>query len=355
VAITVQDLAALVGGQFALEENAGTVIHGAAAIADAGEGHVTFFSNVKYLPQLKASRASAALVPADFSESIPAIAIRVENPSIAFAQLLERFAPPPLHFAPGIHPTAVLGREVVLGPNVSIQPFVVLEDGVHVGANTVIGAHAYVGHQVHIGSDCHFAPRVTVGSRCVIGSRVILHSGVVVGSDGFGFEFSGGRHVKIPQTGIVQVDDDVEIGANTTIDRARFGRTWIQEGSKIDNLVQIAHNVVIGKHCIIVSQTGISGSTKLGNYVTLAGQVGVVGHIEIGDQVVVGAKGGVSKSVAPKQVLWGSPISGPMREAKEQIASLRRLPKLLKRIARVEQILGERGKSLPPDSECLSS
>jgi UDP-3-O-[3-hydroxymyristoyl] glucosamine N-acyltransferase len=175
----------------------------------------------------------------------------------------------------------------------------------------------------------------------------------VLGSDGFGFEFSGGKHVKIPQTGIVQVEDDVEIGANTTIDRARFGRTWIQEGTKIDNLVQIAHNVVIGKHCIIVSQAGISGSTRLGNYVTLAGQVGIVGHIEIGDQAIVGAQSGVSKSIGPKEVWFGYPAM-PMRESKEQLARIARLPKLIERVKRLEQFLGEREKSLPPESERLS-
>ncbi len=351
--LTVQELAALVGGQFASEADASQKIRGAAAVADAGAGQVTFFGNARYLPQLKASRATAALVPMDFAESIAAITIRVENPSLAFAQLLEKFAPAPIRFAPGLHPTAVVGRDVVLGENVSIQPFVVLEDGVQIGANTVIGAHSYIGHEAQIGVDCHFAPRVTIGARCLIGRRVILHSGVVIGSDGFGFEFAGGRHVKIPQTGHVQIDDDVEIGANTTIDRARFGRTWIQEGTKIDNLVQIAHNVVIGKHCIIVSQAGISGSTRLGNYVTLAGQVGVVGHIEIGDQAIVAAQSGVSKSVPPKTVVFGTPAL-PMRESKEQLARIGRLPKLYERVKKVEQILGEAGKSLPPESERLS-
>lgn len=350
---TVQELAALVGGQFVSEADGFRKICGAAAVSDAGEGHVTFFGNPKYLPQLKTSRATAALVPVGFAESIPAIAIHVENPSLAFAQLLEKFGPAPIRFAPGVHPTAVIGPNVALGENVSIQPFVVLEDGVQVGANTVIGAHSYVGHGARIGNDCQFAPRVTIGARCELGHRVILHSGVVIGSDGFGFEFAGGRHLKIPQTGHVQIDDDVEIGANTTIDRARFGRTWIQEGTKIDNLVQIAHNVVIGKHCIIVSQAGISGSTKLGNYVTLAGQVGVVGHIEIGDQAIVAAQSGVSKSIPPKTVVFGSPAL-PMRESKEQLARIGRLPKLYERVKKVEQILGETGKSLPPESERLS-
>ena len=350
---TVHELAALLGGQFASEADGLKKITGAAAVVDAGEGQITFFGNAKYLAQIKASRATAALVPLDFSETIPAVAIRVENPSLAFSRLLEKFAPTPIRFAPGIHPTAVIGRDVVLGENVSIQTFVVIEDGVSIGANTVIGAHGYVGHEAQVGADCQFAPRVTIGARCIVGNRVILHSGVVLGSDGFGFEFSAGKHVKIPQTGIVQVEDDVEIGANTAIDRARFGRTWIQEGTKIDNLVQIAHNVVIGKHCIIVSQAGISGSTRLGNYVTLAGQVGVVGHIEIGDQAIVAAQSGVSKSVGPKEVVFGSPAQ-PMRESKETLAYIGRLPKLNARVKKLEQLLDSLQKSLPPESERLS-
>ncbi len=341
---TVQELAALVGGQFVSGAGDAAPVTGGAAIADAGEGHVTFFGNAKYLPQLKTSRATAALVPLDFSEVIPPVAIRVENPSLAFAQLLEKFAPEPVRFAPGVHPTAVIGRDVVFGENVSIQPFVVIEDGARIGAETILGAHSYIGHGASVGATCQLAPRVTIGARCIVGNRVIIHSGAVLGSDGFGFEMSGGRHVKIPQTGIVQIDDDVEIGANVTIDRARFGRTWIQEGTKIDNLVQIAHNVVIGRHCLIVSQAGISGSTRLGNYVTLAGQVGVVGHIEIGDQTIVAAQSGVSKSLGPKQVVFGYPAM-PLREAKEQLARIGRLPKLYERVKKLEQNAG-----LPPDS-----
>ncbi len=346
---TVQELAALVGGQFASEADGAKAIVGGAAVADAGEGHVTFFGNAKYLAQLKASHATAALVPLDFSEPISPVAIRVENPSLAFAQLLQKFAPEPIRFAAGVHPSAVLGTGVVLGENVSIQPYVVIEDGARIGANSVLGAHTYIGHAASLGADCQLAPRVTVGARCVLGSRVIVHSGTVLGSDGFGFEFSDGRHVKIPQTGIVQIDDDVEIGANVTIDRARFGRTWIQEGTKIDNLVQIAHNVVVGKHCLIVSQAGISGSTRLGNYVTLAGQVGVVGHIEIGDGTIVAAQSGVSKSIGPKQVVFGYPAM-PLRESKEQLARIGRLPKLYERVKKLEQIVAPLPKSSPPES-----
>jgi UDP-3-O-[3-hydroxymyristoyl] glucosamine N-acyltransferase len=349
VEFTVKEIAALVGGELDSGQNPETKISGASAIAEASEGHITFFANPKYLPQLKASRAAAALVPADFAEVIPAQVVRVANPSLAFAQLLEKFAPPPIEFAREVHPTAVVAPGVILRENVSIQPFVVIEAGAEIGANTVIGAHGYIGHGARVGRDCQLAARVTLGARCLIGDRVIVHSGAVVGSDGFGFEFVAGRHVKIPQTGIVQIDDDVEIGANTTIDRARFGRTWIQEGTKIDNLVQIAHNVVVGRHCILVSQAGISGSTRLGNYVTLAGQVGIVGHVEIGDQAIVAAKSGVSKSVPAKEIVFGYP-AGPIREYKEELACIARLPKLYGRVKRLEQVLDSTKKSSSVES-----
>jgi UDP-3-O-[3-hydroxymyristoyl] glucosamine N-acyltransferase len=344
VELTVQEIAAMVGGQLASESGSDQKVHGVAAIGEAEAGEVAFFGNAKYLAQLKVSKATAVLVPADFAEKISALAIRVANPSLAFAQLLQKFAPAPIQFPPGVHPTAVIGQGVALGENVSIQPFVVIEDGVCIGANTIVGAHGYIGHEARIGQDCHFAARVTIGARCQVGNRVIIHSGAVLGSDGFGFEFVGGKHVKIPQTGIVQVDDDVEIGANTTIDRARFGRTWIQEGTKIDNLVQIAHNVVVGKHCIIVSQVGVSGSTRLGDYVTLAGQVGIVGHIEIGDQAIIAAKSGVSKSVPPQQVHFGYPAT-EIGEQKEQLACIARLPKLYARVKKLEQVSDSQRKS----------
>lgn len=348
--ITIQELAALVGGQFVLPEDATKIIRGGAAIAEATEGDVTFFGNAKYLPALKTCRATAALVPLDFTDEIPPVAIRVENPSLAFSKLIEKFAPAPVKFAPGVHPSAVIGKDVTIGEGASIQPFTVIEDGASIGAGSVIGAHCYIGHGAKVGANCLLHPRVTVAERCVVGNRVILHSGVVLGSDGFGYEFSGGKHVKIPQIGIVQLDDDVEIGANTTLDRARFGRTWIGEGTKIDNLVQIAHNVVIGKHSVVVALTGIAGSVKIGSYVTIAGQVGIVGHIEIGDQVIVAAKSGISKNIPAKEVVWGSP-SLPMREAKEQLAYIRRLPKLYERVKKLEtgeQVAGTDPQFLPP-------
>lgn len=346
--MTVSELAALVGGQLASGADGSAKISGAAALAEALPGEVTFFGNPKYLLKLRASRATVALVPLAFAEEVPAACIRCENPTLAFSKVIEKFAPPPVHFAPGVHPTAVVAPGVRLGAGVSIQPHAVIEAGASIGDGTVVGAHSYIGHEAQIGGGCLIHPRVMIGFRCKIGSRVILHSGAVLGGDGFGFELQDGRHVKIPQIGIVQVDDDVEIGANSTVDRARFGRTWIGEGTKIDNLVQIGHNVVIGKHCILCAFVGVSGSTKIGDYVTLAGQVGTVGHVEIGDGVIVGAQAGVSKTLAAKQIYMGSPAV-PAREWKEQVAQIHSLHKLRARVARLEQLLGELEKSIQPE------
>lgn len=347
--ITVEQLAALVGGQFALEgADRSATITGPASIADAAEGDVTFFANARYLPALKKCRATAALVPPDFTEAIPPIAIRVANPSLAFAELVARFAPAPVHIAPGIHSTAAVASSARVAPDAAIGAFAVVGENAVVGARTMVSAHCVIGREARIGEECQLAPHVVLGERCIIGDRVILHGGVVIGSDGFGFELKEGRHVKIPQTGIVQIDNDVEVGANTAIDRARFGRTWIKEGTKIDNLVQIAHNVTVGRHCIICGQVGIAGSAKLGDYVTLGGQVGVIGHIEIGDRASVGAQSGISKNIAPGTVYWGSPAV-PLKDAKEQMASVRRLPKLWAAVKRLQQLLdSEQKSSLPP-------
>ena len=347
---TVDELAALVGGQVVGDSAktpgvfGRTPITGVASVADAVEGQVAFFANPKYAAALRTSKASAVLVPLDFEGETPAIKIKVSNPSLAFARLLESFTPPPIAFPAGIHPSAVIAGDAFLGDQVSIQPFAVIEPGARVGRGTFIGAHSYVGHGVKIGEECKIHPNVTLREGCEIGNRVVLHSGAVVGSDGFGYETLDGKHVKIPQTGIVQIDDDVEIGANTTIDRARFGKTWIQEGTKIDNLVQIAHNVVIGKHSIIVAQAGISGSSRLGQYVTLAGQVGLVGHIEVGDFSVIAAQSGVSKNVPPKEIWFGYPAM-PLKEQKERLANINRLTKLFARVKLLEEGYGSEGKN----------
>jgi UDP-3-O-[3-hydroxymyristoyl] glucosamine N-acyltransferase len=214
----------------------------------------------------------------------------------------------------------------------------VIEAGAQIGGDTIIGAGSYVGHETVIGSGCHIYPHVTIRERSRIGSRVIIHSGAVIGADGFGFEMIDGRQEKIQQLGIVQIDDDVEIGANTTIDRARFGRTWIQQGVKIDNLVQIAHNVVIGKNTVIAAQTGIAGSVQIGQRVLIGGQVGIIGHIEIGDTTAIGAQSGISKNIGGG-AWWASPAV-PLAEAKQQIALVHRLGKLVARVKEIEKKLG---------------
>ena len=249
-----------------------------------------------------------------------------------------KLAPKPIVFTAGIHPTAVVDPTAKIGNDVSIQPHAVIESGAEIGDNTVIGAGSYVGHETIIGASCLIYANVTIRERTRIGARVIIHSGAVIGADGFGFEFVEGRYQKIPQIGIVQIDDDAEIGANTTIDRARFGRTWIQEGVKIDNLVQIAHNVIIGKNSIIAAQTGISGSTRVGEKVMMAGQVGVIGHLTIDDNTVIAAQSGISKDL-PGGPWFGSPAV-PLPQAKRQIAWIHRLGKLFDRVKAIEKKLG---------------
>lgn len=313
-----------------------TPITGAASLEDAGPSDIVFYEHPKYLRALRATKAGVALVPMDFSESVSPVVIRVPRPSAAFTTILEKLSPPASAApVPGIHPNAVVAADAEIDPTASIHACAVIESGVRIGARTVVGAHSFVGGDSRLGEDCVIHPNVVLRERTLLGARVTIHSGTVVGSDGFGYRFSVGRHLKVPQTGCVQIDDDVEVGACTTIDRARFGRTWIQAGTKIDNLVQIAHNVVIGQHCLIVAQTGISGSARLGRYVTLAGQVGVVGHVEIGDEVVVAAKSGVSKDTPAKQQLMGM-FGVPIKEARELVAHYHRLPKTVAKIKSLE-------------------
>ena len=333
---TLEELAKLSGGEVIGDPT--LQITGAASLGEATPGEISFFANRKYLQLLRKTRASAIFVPSDFVEAINAAQVRVLDPTKAFEQVVLKFAPRPITFAPGIHPSAIVDPSVQLGERVSIQPLAIIEAGTRIGDETIVGAGSYIGHETVIGSACHIYPRVTIRERSKIGSRVIIHSGAVIGADGFGFEMVGGRQQKIQQLGIVQIDDDVEIGANTTVDRARFGRTWIQQGVKIDNLVQIAHNVVIGKNSVIVAQTGISGSTRVGERVTMAGQVGIVGHVEIADGSVIAAQSGVSKSV-PGGVWFGYP-AGPIDEIKQQIAWIRSLGKLFARVKEIEKKLG---------------
>jgi UDP-3-O-[3-hydroxymyristoyl] glucosamine N-acyltransferase len=324
-----------VGGWVA-PENYEKFIVGVASLDDANEGDLSFYANPKYLKALRKSHATAVLVPHGFGEEVQATRVWVDNPAEAFAKLLEVFAPPTIHPTPGIHPSAIVALDAEIGAGVTVEAFAVIQSGARIGARCIVGAHGYVGHHAVLGEDCRMYPHVTIRERSLIGNRVVLHPGVVVGSDGFGFELRDGRHQKIPQTGTVQIDDDVEIGANSTIDRARFGRTWIQEGVKIDNLVQIAHNVTVGRHTVICAQVGISGSVRVGNYVTLAGKVGVNGHIEIGDGAIAAAMGAITKSVPPREILVGVPAK-PAREYKRNLALLNNIDKLYERVKKLEE------------------
>jgi UDP-3-O-[3-hydroxymyristoyl] glucosamine N-acyltransferase len=321
-----------------LGDGAESVITGISDLRSAQPNQVSFLGNAKYESDAVASRAAAILVSQKDASRFTFTRIVVESPSAAFGKISALFAPVPIRDEPGIHPTAVIAPDAVMGEGVCIQPHAVINAGVRLGARCVVGANSFIGQETTIGDDTRLYPLVMIRERCVIGSRVIIHSGAVIGSDGFGYDFDPktGRHVKITHTGYVQIDNDVEIGANTTIDRGRFGRTHIGEGVKVDNLVQIAHNVTIGAHSIIVSQTGISGSTSLGRYVTLAGQVGLAGHLTVGDKATITAQSGLNKDVPAGAVLAGHHAI-PIRESLKVEALTRRLPELVERLKALEE------------------
>jgi UDP-3-O-[3-hydroxymyristoyl] glucosamine N-acyltransferase len=334
---TLREIAELVEGEVVGDEK--IIITGVAGIKEACEGDVTFLANPKYFSLINKTRASAVITSRDVEATHKPI-IRTDNPSLAFAKIVAAFAPCEVKHPKGIHPTAILGKNVSLGKNVAIGPYVVIEDDASIGDNSIIYAGCFIGDHTVIGSDTLIYANVSIRERVVIGKRVIIHSGTVIGSDGFGFANISGLHHKIPQIGIVEIGDDVEIGANVTIDRARFEKTIIGRGTKIDNLVQIAHNVVIGENSIIVAQAGISGSTVIGKGVTLAGQAGLVGHITVGDGAIVAAQGGVTKSVPPNTMVSGYPAK-PHDIAKRVNACVQNLPKLFATVAELKKKIEE--------------
>jgi UDP-3-O-[3-hydroxymyristoyl] glucosamine N-acyltransferase len=264
---------------------------------------------------------------------------------LAFAKVVNLFSKEAQKHPTGIHKHALVSSKAKVGKNVAIGAFAIIEDGANIGDNTIIYGGCYVGHGTKIGKDCLIYPQVCIRERLEIGNRVIIHSGTVIGSDGFGFANVRGVQHKIPQIGTVLIEDDVEIGANVTIDRARFDKTIIGKGTKIDNLVQIAHNVIAGENCIIVAQAGVSGSTVLGKNVTLAGQAGLVGHITVGDNAIVAAQGGVTKSVPANTMVSGYPAK-PHDVAKKINACVQNLPNLYKKIRELEKRLEELSEKL---------
>ena len=321
-------------------EGDGTIdIHGVAGIEDAGPGELTFFTNPKYAAELRSTRA-AAVILGDSAEAAPCAMLRARQPYLAFARAVALFEDP-WRPAPGVHHLAWVADGVTLGADVSIGPFAVIGEGARIGPRTIVHPHVTIGRQVEIGDDCIIHARVSIRERIRIGHRVIVQDGAVIGSDGFGFaRRADGTHHKIPQIGAIAIDDDVEIGANTTIDRPAVGETRIGAGTKIDNLVQIAHGVTIGRNVLLAAQVGIAGSVTIEDNVTLAGQVGVAGHITLGQGVIATAQSGIPNSVDAGEFVSGYPAI-PNRDWLRSSAVFRKLPELKKRVADLERRLKE--------------
>ncbi|MES2122161.1 MAG: UDP-3-O-(3-hydroxymyristoyl)glucosamine N-acyltransferase [Chlamydiota bacterium] len=316
-------------------------ITGVDALDSAGSEDASFLANQKYRPLLHKSKAGLICINRETQPVEGQNFLISDDPSLTFQQIIKEI----LSFEfnqtgfPGIHPTAVIHPSAKLGDQVTVGPYSVIEHGAEVGSGTVIAAHVYIGAGVKVGTDCQFYPHVTVREKCSIGNRVIFQPGAVIGSCGFGYTTdASGQHIKLDQLGSVIIEDDVEIGANTTIDRARFKTTTIAKGTKIDNLVQIGHNVSLGQHNIVVSQTGIAGSVKTGRNVVFGGQAGVVGHLEIADFVMVATRGGVSKSITESGKYAGGPVMG-LGEYNRQQVHLRKISEYVKKIELLEDRL----------------
>jgi UDP-3-O-[3-hydroxymyristoyl] glucosamine N-acyltransferase len=341
---TAAEIARAIHGR--VEGNAAVIITGLAPIDQARPGDLTFVAQPRYFSYIDKTPAAAVLVEANYS-AVPAndvVLIHVTNPYFAFLQVAKNFFQPPASFT-GVHPTAIIGEKVRLGENVAIGPHVIIAPESEIGNEVRLGALCYVGRGAQLGDRVVLFPQVHVAHGVQIGNDVIIQAGAVIGADGFGYVKHEGVYHKIPHIGTVVLEGGVEIGANCTIDRSTFGETRIRRGTKLDNLVHIAHNVEVGEHTVMAAQTGVSGSTKIGNRVTIAGQVGFVGHIEIGDDTTFGAQAGVTKSIPA-----GITVSGyPAREhtlARKEEAARRRLPELLKRVRALEKAL----KKIAPEA-----
>ncbi|HPZ97492.1 MAG TPA: UDP-3-O-(3-hydroxymyristoyl)glucosamine N-acyltransferase [Phycisphaerae bacterium] len=324
----------------AVRGDATVKIDSVCGIAEARPGQITWLAHEKYARDLARSQASAVLVPETYGPT-PMPAVLVRNPEIAIIHVLERFAPPVPRPAPGVHPRAVVDDRAQLGANVAIGPGAVVSAGATIGDNTVLHGNVFIGEDTVIGSDCEIWPGVVIRERCIIGNRDIIHPNTTVGADGFGYQYTEGRHVKIPQIGTVTIEDDVEIGANCAIDRAKFGTTRVGRGTKIDNLVQVAHNVQIGPGCLLVAQCGIAGSARLGRGVVLGGKVGVRDHIVLNDGVQSAACACISKDVPAGTTVIGMPAVEQEQWLRER-GNIRRLHSLYEQVKvltkRVEQL-----------------
>ena len=333
---TLGQLAVFLGGE--LQGPADLTIEGIAPIDQATDQEITFITQKRFARLVDQSRAAAFIVSRVYAELARPLII-VPHPYLAYAQVATLFAPPVRRW-PGISDLAFVGQGVTLGREVSIAPLAFIGDGVELGDRVTIMPGCVIGEEVKIGPDTLIYPNVSIRERCTVGARCIIHNGTVIGSDGFGFVPGEAGHVKIPQLGIAVIEDDVEIGANCTIDRGALGATRVGRGVKIDNLVHLAHNVEVGEHSFLVAQVGVSGSTKLGKGVILAGQVGLVGHIELGDGVRVGAQSGVTHSIAAGQTVSGSPAR-PQREWLQYVSLLPKLPEIYRKLKQLEQQVSE--------------
>jgi UDP-3-O-[3-hydroxymyristoyl] glucosamine N-acyltransferase len=331
-----KELADMLGAE--LTGPADVDIRGAAGIQEARDGQITFITGKNLIEDLERSQASAALVPLD-TPALHLPVLRVKNPRLAFAQALKLFYVKPYR-ATGISEQASVGANVAIGADPSIHPFVVLADDVKVGERVTLYPGVAIGRGSVVHDDSIIHANVSIGENIRIGKRVIIHAGTVIGSDGFGFVTDGGRHHKIPQIGGVIIEDDVEIGANCTIDRATLGNTVIKNGTKLDNQIHVAHNVTIGEHCLLAAQTGIAGSSTLGNYVVFGGRVGVADHVSIGDRVMAGGGSGITRDVEAGQVVAGH-LAMPLKDWLKMQSLLPKLPALKKRIDELEKMLKE--------------
>ncbi len=339
--LTLAELVELTQGAL-IQEGSQSEFSAIAALDDAGESDISFLGNEKYISDFLETKAGVVLVPLQLNERPSDVAlIEVDNPSFSFGEIIKQFSQRSRGESIGVHPAAYVADDVVLDrTKVTVRAGAIVESGCVIGEGTVIGAGAVLAENVKVGGDCYIQANATIREYCQLGDRVILQPGCVIGSDGYGYEFVDGEHKKVDQVGIVILEDDVEIGANTTIDRARFGKTVIGKGTKIDNLVQIAHNVTTGKHCLVVSQTGIAGSTHLGDYVTVAAQVGITGHLKIGDKATLLARAGVTKSIDGNQVYMGNPVR-PVQDEQKKRASIARLPKMMKEFRSLKKTIEE--------------
>lgn len=327
IQISAQEFAAQCGGE--LIGNGNVMLNGVSSLQEASETQLSFLANEKYADQVSTSNAGVILIPADFKAEPKEnqALIKCDNSNIAFNTAIDLFAPPAIEFPAGIHPTAYIADTATIGSNVHIGPNAIVEEQAVIGDNSVVVGGAYIGHESKLGNNCLIYANATIRERSIIGNRVIIHPGAVIGSDGFGFAPGPQGIVKIAQVGIVQIDDDVEIGANTAIDRARFGKTWIKQGTKLDNLVQIGHNVEIGMFTMICGQAGVAGSTTIGNGVIMAGRSASNGHITVADGATIAGNSAAITDVAPGEVLVGFPA-----ESKRNFASRVGLPKKVKKL-----------------------